>query len=88
VLGPDHPDTLRSVYTLALQLYVKGDYSTAETLYRRALEGRRRVLGESHPGTRLTARALEETLRRKAATIGPPARLKRWTLNRFSRSKP
>jgi hypothetical protein len=51
VLGPEHPDTLRSVNNLAELLRGKGDHAGAEPLYRRALEGNERVQGPEHPNT-------------------------------------
>jgi hypothetical protein len=55
VLGLEHPETLGSVNNLALLLQAKGDLAAAEPLYRRALEGYRRVLGEEHPSTKIVA---------------------------------
>jgi tetratricopeptide (TPR) repeat protein len=51
VLGPEHPDTLKSVNNLAALLRSQGDYGAAEPLYRRALEAQERVLGAEHPDT-------------------------------------
>ena len=51
VLGPEHPDTLASVYNLAGLLRSTGDYAGAEPLYRRALAACERVLGPEQPAT-------------------------------------
>jgi tetratricopeptide (TPR) repeat protein len=53
-LGPDHPDTLRSVHGLAALYHSRGRYEEAETLSKRAIAGRERTLGPDHPDT-LTA---------------------------------
>jgi hypothetical protein len=39
VLGPNHPDTLLSMYNFALLLEKKGDLANAETQARQSLEG-------------------------------------------------
>jgi tetratricopeptide (TPR) repeat protein len=51
VLGPEHPDTLTSVSNLGLALSKRGKYEEAESMHRRALEGREKVLGPEHPDT-------------------------------------
>jgi tetratricopeptide (TPR) repeat protein/tRNA A-37 threonylcarbamoyl transferase component Bud32 len=51
VLGEEHPDTLRSVNTLALLYQQQGQLADAEPLFAQALAVRRRVLGEEHPDT-------------------------------------
>ena len=48
-LGPDHPDTLRTVQNLANVYSDKGRYDDAEELYKRALAGREEKLGPDHP---------------------------------------
>jgi tetratricopeptide (TPR) repeat protein len=50
-LGPEHPDTLSSVYNLATLVSHQGDYAGAEALHRRALAGREKALGPEHPDT-------------------------------------
>jgi tetratricopeptide (TPR) repeat protein len=50
-LGEEHPDTLKSMYNLALLYKEQNLYKEAETLYVRTLEGRCRVLGEEHRDT-------------------------------------
>ncbi len=51
VLGPEHPDTLRSVNNLAVLYRNQGKYEQAEPLLQRALTTRERVLGPEHPDT-------------------------------------
>jgi eukaryotic-like serine/threonine-protein kinase len=51
VLGPENPDTLRSMYQVAKNLNEEGQYAEAEKLVRKALEVQGRVLGPSHPDT-------------------------------------
>ncbi|MCT9078626.1 tetratricopeptide repeat protein [Streptomyces fulvoviolaceus] len=51
VLGSDHPDTLRSCYSLAWPLFLMERNEEAERWARRALDGQRRVLGEKSPQT-------------------------------------
>lgn len=48
LLGKEHPDTLRSVDSLANVLNNKGNYSGAEVLYRQAVEVYERTLGKDH----------------------------------------
>jgi eukaryotic-like serine/threonine-protein kinase len=48
ILGPSHLDTLYSTNNLAGVLQDEGRYGEAEALYREALEGERRILGNNH----------------------------------------
>jgi tetratricopeptide (TPR) repeat protein len=57
-LGEDDPRTLAGGHNLATIYEKLGRYGEAETMYRRALEGKRRVLGAEHPYTIATVRAL------------------------------
>ena len=61
-LGPDHPDTLKAVNNLAMTLRNQGLADQALPLYRRALETRVRVLGESAAETRSTMNNLGQYL--------------------------
>ena len=70
VLGPEHPDTLVSVNSLAFLLERTGDYAGAEPLYRRALEARERVLGPEHPDTLVSVNNLAGLLERKGDYAG------------------
>lgn len=54
-LGPDHSDTLVTLYSLGDLLKKEKRYSEAEKAYRETLEGRRRALGTGHPDTAATA---------------------------------
>jgi tetratricopeptide (TPR) repeat protein len=51
VLGEEHPDTLRSLVSLANTIRAQGKYQEAEALYARVLRVQQRVLGEDHPDT-------------------------------------
>jgi tetratricopeptide (TPR) repeat protein/thioredoxin-related protein len=51
VKGPESPETARSLNSLGLLFYDKGDYAGAEPLYRRALNIREKILGLEHPDT-------------------------------------
>ncbi|MFB3131729.1 MAG: tetratricopeptide repeat protein, partial [Rhodothermales bacterium] len=55
VLGPDHPNTVKSLNNLAGLLDSQGKYDEAEPLYRRALGIFENALGPDHPNT-ITAR--------------------------------
>jgi len=56
VLGPDHPDTLKSSNNVAAWTGQAGDAGGALRLFRALLPDRERVLGPDHPDT-LTTRA-------------------------------
>jgi hypothetical protein len=64
ILGPDHPDTLRSLNNLADLLVDKGDCASAGLLYRRIAEARHRILGSDHPDTVAGERSIEAWKRR------------------------
>ncbi len=51
VLGPEHPDTLKSMTILADVFNLEGKSARAEALHSQTLEIRRRVLGPEHPET-------------------------------------
>jgi len=50
-LGPNNPDTLKSMYDLADTLNGEGRYREAEKLCRDTIDARRRVLGSEHRDT-------------------------------------
>src|SRR5262245_59053042 len=50
-LGPDHPETAKSLNALATLYSEIGAYARAEPLYRRALAIREKTLGPEHPDT-------------------------------------
>jgi non-specific serine/threonine protein kinase/serine/threonine-protein kinase len=56
-LGPEHPDTLSSMYGQATAYDGQGKSAQAEALYSQALAIRRRVLGPEHPETLRTMRS-------------------------------
>jgi hypothetical protein len=51
LLGDDHPDTLHSAASRAVDLYQLGEYEQARRLTEDTLARRRRVLGDDHPDT-------------------------------------
>ena len=51
VLGPENPDTLRSMHTICRPLREQGKYAEAEKLQRQVLDAQRRILGPYHPDT-------------------------------------
>jgi eukaryotic-like serine/threonine-protein kinase len=61
-LGPEHPDTLRSMTTLANILSDEGHDDDAEKLMRHTLELERKVLGPRNPATLRAVNALAATL--------------------------
>ena len=60
VLGPDHPDTLDSCYSLAAGLKEQGKTQEAKEFARRATEGARKTLGPDHPSTKKYEKLLAE----------------------------
>jgi tetratricopeptide (TPR) repeat protein len=58
-LGKAHPDTATSLNNLAYLYQAKGDYDSAEPLYKRALEIAEKVLGAEHPNTVIFRNNLE-----------------------------
>ena len=62
VLGPDHPETLRSLENLAATLRQAGRYPESEKLERETLETLKRVLGAEHPQTLTSIHDLATTL--------------------------
>ena len=57
-LGDDHPDTLRSVNSLAWDPYHLGDPQAARGLNQDTLVRRRRILGDDHHDTPCSANSL------------------------------
>ena len=62
-LGPEHPQTLAAMFTLATVKIDLGQYAEADALLALALAGRRRVLGASHENTLETANVRSVVLR-------------------------
>lgn len=50
-LGPEHPDTLICIGSLAILLDYRGDSAEAEVLHRQTLTTREKTLGHEHPDT-------------------------------------
>ena len=65
VLGPEHPDTLRSMRILASVLEDEGHHEEAEKMKRQTLEIDRRVLGPDNDETLRCLSSLTTTLRGK-----------------------
>ncbi|WP_436759239.1 tetratricopeptide repeat protein [Streptosporangium sp. V21-05] len=66
-LETDHPQTLLTLHELAWTIARQGRWTEAESLYRRVVERRCRTLGDDHPDTEATRRALNELLRGRIA---------------------
>ena len=64
-LGPDHPDTIRTVENLANIYRYKGRYDDAEKLYKYVLAGREEQLGSDHPDILRTVENLAIVYRNK-----------------------
>ena len=79
-LGPKHPDTLRSMGSLAWTLQREGRYAEAEKLGREALDLQRRVLGPESADTLRSASDLSWTLYQEGK-YGESERLLRETLD-------
>ena len=62
LLGPENPDTLKSVSKLAIVLDHEGHYAEAEKLDRETLDIRRHVLGPENPDTLNSMANLAEVL--------------------------
>jgi serine/threonine protein kinase len=50
-LGPDHPDTLATRFSIAREMAACGDHAGAEVEFRAVFAGRQRKLGAYHPET-------------------------------------
>jgi len=61
-LGPENPDTLKSMTLLAWILFRQGQYAEAERLQRHTLDIKRRALGPENPNTLQSMNDLAETL--------------------------
>jgi tetratricopeptide (TPR) repeat protein len=60
--GPDHPDTLRTLYDLALSHTALGRHAEALKLHEETLAGRTAHLGPDHADTRLSRRRVAMSL--------------------------
>ncbi|GLA09992.1 hypothetical protein AnigIFM60653_001131 [Aspergillus niger] len=63
VLGPEHPDTLASMSTLAWTYWYQGRWKEAEELQVQVLELSKQVLGPEHSGTLISMSTLAWTYR-------------------------
>ena len=72
-LGPEHPDTAKSLNNLALLLKDQGELTGARLLYERALEINERALGLEHPETATSLNNLARLLQDQGdlAAAGP-----------------
>jgi tetratricopeptide (TPR) repeat protein len=70
VLGPEHPDTARSLNNLGFALEAQGDLSSARLLYERALTINEKVLGPEHPNTSGSLHDLARLLRAQGDLAG------------------
>jgi hypothetical protein len=64
VLGDDHPNTVNSASSLAIDLRGLGEFDRARQLDENAYARRRRLLGDDHPATLLSATNLAIDLHR------------------------
>ena len=62
ILGPEHPDTLKTRNNLALALDYQAKYADAEPEYRELLRLKEKVLGPEDPSTLITRSGLADTL--------------------------
>jgi hypothetical protein len=71
MLGPEHPDTLMSVYSLALLLQSQQQDDNASMLYERVCTGYEKTLGSDHHTTLICSESfskfLEEIRRQNAS---------------------
>ncbi|KAL4733122.1 hypothetical protein BDV11DRAFT_210457 [Aspergillus similis] len=72
VLGPEHPDTLRSMANLAHVWHSKQKVHDALALMERCLELRTRVLGSSHPDSASSSRSLRDWKEEGNVGTDPP----------------
>jgi len=70
LLGPRHPDTLRSANNLAETMRAQGDLVGARTLQDEVLTAYRELLGPRHPDTLRSANNLAETMRAQGDLVG------------------
>jgi hypothetical protein len=73
MLGPEHPDTLSGMHSLARTMHDMGDLPGAYQLHQKLLAVRTRLLGPEHPATLSTMHSLAITLIRMPGDL-PGAR--------------
>ena len=54
MLGPEHPDTLATRFSIAKEIAARGAHTAAEDEFRVVLAARERTLGRDHPDTLAT----------------------------------
>jgi len=69
VLGRDHPYTADAIHGMAQIMYKRQDYERATSMFKEALQIRRRALGLVHPSTYKTLLWITETGRRSRSLI-------------------
>ena len=69
-LGPDHPDTLATRFSIAQQLAARGDHARAEEEFRELLPHLRRRLGPDHPDTLATWFSIAQQLAARGDDAG------------------
>lgn len=67
-LGPEHPDTARSLYNLGLLYQAVGSPDRAETFYQRSLHIREKVLGLEHADTAASLLGLAQVVDQRGDT--------------------
>ncbi len=69
-LGPDHPDTLRALQSLAVTLHAQGDLAGARNREERVLARFEAVQGPNHPDTLRVLQNLALTLKAQGDLVG------------------
>ena len=63
VLGKTHPDTLDTIMNVAIVHTKTKDFTNAEEMYKRALDGHEQSLGKEHESTKRCARNMARLYR-------------------------
>jgi hypothetical protein len=66
-LGPEHPDTLTTRYSLAQEMSARGEHTAAEGELRAVLAVRERMLGPEHPDTLATRFSIAKEIAARGA---------------------
>jgi len=77
MLGPEHPDTARSLNSLAIVLMAQGDFAEARPLCERALAINEKMLGPEHPDTATSLSYLAGVLQNQGDLAGARPRYER-----------
>ena len=70
ILGPEHPDTARSLNNLGFLLQAQGDLVGARPYYERSLAIREKILGPEHPDTAQSLNNLGGLLQAEGDLVG------------------